>query len=70
MKKYFPGYPDLPSIKPPKADIRAHPVTRLKRDSEPNAMNTKLEADILRIILDKISGTYVRPIGSESKVIS
>jgi len=32
---------------------------RLERDSELDAMDEELEADILRIIPDVVSGTYV-----------
>lgn len=38
------------------------------KDLEPDAMDTRLEADI-RIIPDRISGAYVTPADSESKVI-
>jgi len=33
---------------------------RLSKDPEPEAMDTELEADILRTILEKISGVYVK----------
>ena len=59
VKKYFPGYPDLTPIKPTKEDIREYVTMRLKRDPELDAMDAELEADILRIIPDKVSGTYV-----------
>ena len=61
MRIYFPGYPDLPALKPPEEDIRGYTTTRLSKDPEPEAMDTKLEADILRTILEKISGAYVKP---------
>ena len=56
VKKYFPGYPDLSSIKPTREDIRGYVTMRLKKDPEPDAMDSELEADILAIIPDKISG--------------
>jgi len=56
VKKYFPGYPDLSSIKPTEEDIRGYVAMRLRKDPEPDAMDLELEADILRIIPDKISG--------------
>ena len=59
LKKYFPGYPDLTPIKPTQEDIREYIVMRLARDPELDAMDAELEADILRIIPDKISGAYV-----------
>jgi len=56
VKKYFPGYPDLSSIRPTKEDIRGYVTMRLEMDPEPDAMDPELEADILTIIPDKISG--------------
>jgi len=56
VKKYFPGYPDLSSIKPTEGDIRGYVTMRLEMDPEPDAMDPELEADILTIIPDKISG--------------
>ena len=70
VRKYFPRYPDLISIKPTEEDIRAYLTMRLKKDSEPDAMGPELEADILRIIPERISGAYVKPVDGESKVIS
>jgi len=69
VKKYFPGYPDLTPIKPTKEDIQEYITMRLKRDPELDAMDAELEADILRIIPDKICGTYVISVDSEFKVI-
>jgi len=68
IKKYFPGHPDLPAIKPTEQDIQVYLAMRLKRDPEPDAMDTKLEADILRIIPDKISEKYVKSVHYQSKV--
>ena len=56
VKRYFPGYPDLSSIKPTEEDIREYVTMRLRRDLELDAMDPELEADILTIIPDKISG--------------
>ena len=69
VKKYFSGYPDLPPVKPTKEDIRAYITMRLKKDSGPDAMDAGLKEDILRIIPDKISGAYVKPLDRESKVM-
>ena len=69
VEKYFPGCPYLMSIKPPKDDIQGYILMRLERDSKPNAMDTELKAEILRIISARISGVYVKSVGSESKVI-
>ena len=57
--KYFPGYPNLAPIKPTEGDIRGYIAMRLKKDSELDAMDAELEAEILRIIPDKISEAYV-----------
>jgi len=69
VRKYFPGYPDLTPIKPTKEDIQEYIIMRLKRDPELDAMDAELEADIFRIIPDKISGAYVTSVDSESKII-
>ena len=65
VKKYFPGYPDLTPIKPTEEDIRGYITMRLEKDSELDAMDTKLKAEIFRIILDKISGAYVTSVDCE-----
>ena len=70
VQKYFPGYPDLAPVKPTKDDITEYIVMRLKKDTELGAIDTELEADILRIIPDKFSGVYVTSAHSEYKVIS
>jgi len=64
VKKYFPGYPDLAPIKPNNEDIREYITMRLQKDPELDAMDMELEADILRIIPDKISGVYVTSLDS------
>ena len=56
VKKYFPGYPDLSSIRSAEEDIREYVTMRLKKDPESDAMDPELEAEILQIIPDKISG--------------
>jgi len=70
VKKYFPGYPDVSSIKPTEDDIRGYVIMRLRMDLESDAMDPELEADILTIIPDKISGAYVNPVRSELNIIS
>ena len=70
MGKYFLGYPYLIPIKPPEEDVQGYILMRLERDSEPDAMDTELKAEILEIIPDKISGSYVTSASIESKVIS
>jgi len=61
VRKYFPGCPDQPPIKPTEDDIRDYLLMRLKKDLELDAMDTELEADILRIIPEKIAGAYGIP---------
>ena len=64
VRKYFPGYPGPLSITPTEEDIRGYVAMRLKNDLELDAMDAELEADILRIIPEKISGVYVMFLGS------
>jgi len=70
VKKYFPGYPDLSSLKPTEEDIRGYVAMRLRGDLESDAMDPELEADILQIIPDKISGAYEKPVPTEWKDLS
>ena len=70
VKKYFLGYPDLAPIEPTDEDIRVYITMQLKKDLELNAMDAGLEAEILRIIVDKCSGAYVISVLIESKVIN
>ena len=64
VRKIFPGYPDLAPIKPTEGDIRGYIAMRLKKDSELDAMDAELEAEILRIIPDRISEAYVTSVDS------
>ena len=59
VKEYFPGYPDVAPIMTTQEDIREYITRRLERDSELDAMDPELEAEILTILPDKISGAYV-----------
>jgi len=70
VNKYFPGHSNIISVKPAKGDIREYLSMRLKKDLVPDAMDAELEADILRIVPDRISGVYVKPIDSELRAIS
>jgi len=70
VKKYFPGYPDLSPIKAREEEIRGYVTVRLKKDPESDSIDPQLEADILRIIPDKISGTYAKFVNGEPEVIS
>jgi len=68
-EEYFPGYPDVAPIKPTKEDIRGY-YYEVEKDSQLDAMDTELEADIVGTILEKIPGAYVTSADTESKVIS
>ena len=48
-------------INPNTDDIRNYVKMRLDRDAEPEAMSNDLRADIVRVILEKISDMYVGP---------
>ena len=67
--KYFPGYPDLLLIEPAEEDIQKYITCLLEKDSELDAMDPELKADVLKIIPEKISGSYVTSAESEFKVI-
>jgi len=54
VQRYFSKAVVIP-ISPSPGDIRNYVEMRLNRDTEPEAMNKDLRADILRIILEKIS---------------
>ena len=62
--KYFPRTAEMLPISPSEHDIGSYLRMRLSRDPELDAMDERLEADILRIIPEVISGMYVfsRPI--------
>ena len=59
IQRYFDKAVVIP-ISPNPDDIRGYLEMRLERDTEPEAMNDSLRADILRIILEKTSDMYVR----------
>jgi len=54
VQRYFPKAVVIP-ISPNRNDIRNYVEMRLDRDSEPEAMSGDLRADIVRVILEKIS---------------
>ena len=58
IQKYFPKVVVIP-ISPNTNDIRNYLEMRLDRDATPEAMNDDLRADIVRIILEKISDMCV-----------
>jgi len=59
VEKYFPGTAKMLPISPREHDIELYLRMRLSRDPELDAMDEGLEADILRIIPEAISGMYV-----------
>ena len=56
--RYFAKAVVIP-ISPNGDDVRSYLEMRLQRDTEPEAMNDSLLADILRIILEKTTEMYV-----------
>ena len=61
VQKYFPTTADMLPISSRTHDIRLYLEMKLKRDPELDAMDKELEADILRIIPEVVTGTYVFP---------
>ena len=59
IQRYFAKAVVIP-ISPNGDDVRSYLEMRLERDTEPEAMNDSLKADVLRIILEKTSDMYVR----------
>ena len=62
IQRYFSKVVVIP-ISPSQDDIRNYVKMRLDRDAEPDAMNEDLRADIMRVILEKISDMYVGNLG-------
>ena len=60
VRRYFTSAVVMP-ISPNTNDIRTYLEMKLDEDTEPEAMNNDLRADIVRVILDKISDMYVGP---------
>jgi len=59
VQRYFPSTAEMLPISSSTHDIELYLKMRLSRDSEPDSMDEELEADILRIIPEVVSGTYV-----------
>ena len=57
VQKYFSSTVEMLPVSSRPHDIRLYLKTKLKRDSELDAMDKKLEADILRTIPEVVSGT-------------
>ena len=58
IKKYFDKAVTI-SISPNQDDVRNYVEMRLDRDDEPEAMSKDLRADIVKMILDKMSDMWV-----------
>ena len=59
VQKYFSSTADMLPISSRPHDIKLYLEMKLKRDSGLDATDKELEADILRIIPEVVSGTYV-----------
>ena len=59
VQECFPGTAEMLSISPRERDIESYLKMRISRDPEPDLMDEELKADVLRIVPDVISGTYV-----------
>lgn len=70
VQKYFPGSVDMIPISPTKEDIGIYVRMRLRKDSETDEMDEKLQADILRIIPEKMSEMYALPRHFNLRVVS
>ena len=60
VQRYFTAVVVMP-ISPNTNDIRTYIEMRLDGDTEPEAMNNELRADIVRVIMDKTSDMCVGP---------
>lgn len=59
VEKYFTETPEMLPISPSEHDIGLYLSMRLRSDPELDAMDEELEADILKIIPEVVSGMYV-----------
>jgi len=59
IQRYFPKGAVI-RINPKPGDIRNYLEVRLEKDAEPQAMDNGLRADVVRIMLERISDTCVR----------
>ena len=58
IRKYFPKAAVIP-ISPNHDDIRNYVKMRLDRDTDPEAMSDDLRVEIVKVVLDTVSDTYV-----------
>src|SRR5207302_1950702 len=61
IRTHLPGKPTVLSIKPNADDVAGYIRMRLSKDRLPDAMNSALEADIIKSVLKNMSETYVGP---------
>ena len=59
VQEYFPGAAEMLQISPRERDIELYLRMRLSRDPEPDVMDEELKTDVLRIVPEVISRTYV-----------
>ena len=62
LQRYFPKAVVIP-ISPNTNDIKVYVEMRLDRDTEPEAMNNVLRADIMKVITERISDMYAGAFG-------
>ena len=58
VRRYFTKAVEIP-VSPNQDDIRSYMEMRLDRDDQPEAMNKELRADIIKMILNKMSDMWV-----------
>ena len=58
IREYFPKAVTIP-ISPNQDDIRNYVEIMLDGDTDPEAMSDDLRAEIVKVVLDKVSDTYV-----------
>ena len=69
VRRYFPADHNLAPIIPTMDDVGGYVTGRLTKDTETDVIDVELKAEILEIIPDKISGSYVASLDNEFKVI-
>ena len=62
IEKYFPGSARFLQIKPTKEDIMRYVEMMLDNDSDPDAMNSNFQAEIMSRVSETISDVYVTAI--------
>jgi len=59
VEKYFPKEVNMVMVEATSDDVGRYIEKRLKEDLHSNAMDKELRADILRVVLEKVSGMWV-----------